>query len=174
MFKLFDLMLSEEASLMGRYGEQGVDWEFAMDGDISIYGTPAAIRVINQIWNTPQNKHLAQITPYISRPKYSGGVTWDGSMTDGEYMNAQAAMLHMDHEPKEYIGDLIYPPDEETRIAPVKAAVEAHISQTVIEFITGERDVHNDAEWRAYLSEYAELGLYELLAAVQTAYERTR
>ncbi|MCL2056946.1 MAG: extracellular solute-binding protein, partial [Oscillospiraceae bacterium] len=53
VFKLFDLMLSEEASLMGRYGEHGVDWDFADEGDISIYGTPATIQIINQLWNTP-------------------------------------------------------------------------------------------------------------------------
>ena len=51
VFRLFDLMLSEEACLRGRYGEKGVDWDFAEPGDISIFGTPAAIKIINQIWN---------------------------------------------------------------------------------------------------------------------------
>ncbi|MCL1895789.1 MAG: extracellular solute-binding protein, partial [Clostridiales bacterium] len=46
VFKLFDLMLSEEACLMGRYGTKGEDWDFAEEG-ISIYGTPATINIIN-------------------------------------------------------------------------------------------------------------------------------
>ena len=67
VFKLFDLMLSEEACLMGRYGEKGVNWDFADEGEVSIYGTPATINIKEQIWNTTQNKHLSQIVPYVSR-----------------------------------------------------------------------------------------------------------
>jgi hypothetical protein len=172
VFKLFDLMLSEEASLIGRYGEQGVDWDFAGDGDISIYGTSATIRVINQIWNTKQNKHLAQIVPYISRPKYSGGVTWDGNTTDGEYMNAQGALLNMDFAPDEYITTLVYTPEEEAQFLKIRTDIEAHVNQTIIDFITGERDIHSDAEWRAYLSEFDSLKLREFLAVAQTAWDR--
>jgi hypothetical protein len=172
VFKLFDLMLSEGASLIGRYGEQGVDWDFAVDGDISIYGTPATIRIINQLWNTQQNKHLAQIVPYISRPKYSGGVTWDGNTTDGEYMNAQGALLHKDFAPEEYITALIYPPEEEARISKIRTDIEAHVNQTIIDFITGERGVHSDAEWQAYLNEFEGLGLREFLAVAQAVWNR--
>jgi hypothetical protein len=172
VFRLFDLMLSEEASLMGRYGEQGVDWDFADEGEISIYGTPATIRIINQIWNTPQNKHLAQIVPYISRPKYSGGVTWDGNTTDGEYMNAQGALLNQGHEPEEFISALIYTPEEEARIAKIRTDIEAHTNQTIIDFITGARDIHSDAEWQAYLREFDGMGLGDFLTVAQTAWDR--
>ncbi len=34
-------------------------------------GTPATIRIIKQLWNTPQNTHLCQIGPYVSRPKFA-------------------------------------------------------------------------------------------------------
>ena len=172
VFKLFDLMLSEEACLMGRYGEKGVDWDFAGVNDISIYGTPATINIINQLWNTPQNKHLAQIGPYVSRPKYSGGVTWDGNTTDGEYMNAQAAMFHQDYAPEEYVTALIYTPEEEARIRDIRAAIESHVKGTVVDFITGKRDVHSDAEWQRYLSEFADLGLAEFLKTAQGVWDR--
>jgi putative aldouronate transport system substrate-binding protein len=172
VFKLFDLMLSEEACLMGRYGEQGVDWDFAEDGDISIFGTPATIRIINQIWNTPQNKHLMQICPYVSRPKYSGGVTWDGNTTDGEYMNAQAALLHMGFEPEEFIGALIFTPEEEMRISIIRADIETHIRTNIVDFITGSRNVFDDAQWAAYLMELDDLGLAAFIQTAQAAWDR--
>lgn len=172
VFKLFDLMLSEEACLMGRYGEKGVDWEFAKPGDLSIYGTPATVRIINQLWNTPQNKHLMQICPYISRPKYSGGVTWDGNTTDGEYMNAQAALQYVGSEPEEYVGALVFTPAEENEIAEIRDDIEAHVRRTIVEFITGERDVYDDEVWELYKLEYAELGLNEFLEAAQRASDR--
>jgi putative aldouronate transport system substrate-binding protein len=172
VFQLFDLMISEEASLMGRYGEQGVDWDFAGDGDISIYGTPATISIINQIWNTMQNKHLSQIVPYVSRPKFSGGVTWSGSTTDGEYLNAQAALLSRGLEPDEFIRELIYTPEEDAGITAVRAGLETHVRKTAISFITGERDIYDDTEWRSYLQEFDDLGLFDFLAAAQTAFDR--
>jgi len=174
VFKLFDLMLSEEACLMGRYGEKGVDWDFAGEGDVSIYGTPATIRIINQLWNTPQNKHLSQIVPYVSRPRFSGGVTWGGNMIDGEYMNAQAAMQHRGFAPEEYISTLIFSPEEEARIRGIRADIEGHVVKSVTQFITGKRDIRDDAQWQKYLSEFDGLGLSEFLETAQAAWDRQR
>ncbi len=172
VFQLFDLMLSEEASLMGRYGEQGVDWDFAEPGEVSIYETPATIRIINQLWNTTQNKHLMQICPYVSRSKYSGGVTWNGEKTDGEYMNAQATSLYQDCEPDEFVKVLIYTPEEEEQIQKIRTDIEAHVGETVIAFITGERDIYDDSEWQKVVEEFDDLGLNEFLSVAQIAYHR--
>ncbi len=172
VFRLFDLMLSKEACLMGRYGVQGEDWDFAAEGDVSIYNTPATIKIINQLWNRPQNKHLCQIGPYVSRPAFSGGVTWDGNTTDGEYMNAQAALRYRDFVPREFIAALIYTPEEETAIRAIRAGIEAHVKESVIDFITGARDVRDDNEWAKYLREYEALGLAEFLDVAQKSYER--
>ena len=173
VFKLFDLMLSEEASLRGRYGEQGVDWELAGEGEISIYGTPATIRVINQLRNNPQNKHLNQIGPYISRPWFTN-VTWDGSETDGEYMNAQAAMLYREHEPDEYIGELIFSGTEKEHILDIRTDIETYVRQSIIDFITGDRDIASDSEWAAYVREIENMGLSALLKTAQAAFERMK
>lgn len=172
VFRLFDLMLSEEACLRGRYGEKGVDWDFAKPGDISIYGTPATIKILNQIWNTPQNKHLMQIVPYVSRPKFSGGVTWDGNTTDGEYMNAQAALQYVGSEPEEYVGALIFTPDEENRIEKIREALDAQVHQTMIAYITGQRNIDDDADWNRAKEEYSSLGLQEFLDTAQAASDR--
>ncbi len=172
VFKLFDLMLSEEACLRGRYGEQGVDWDFASEGDVSIYGTPATIDIKNQIWNTPQNKHLKQIVPYVSRPKFSGGVTWDGNVTDGEYMNAQAAMLYAPYEPKEFVGVLIFTPAEEFAIQKQRGNIEKYVNTSIADFITGKSDINKHSEWGAYIKGFDELGLSEFIAVCQIAYDR--
>ncbi|MDR1687936.1 MAG: extracellular solute-binding protein [Clostridiales bacterium] len=174
VFKLFDLMLSEEACLMGRYGEQGVDWHFAGQGEVSIFGTPATIHITNQLWNTTQNKHLMQIAPYVSRPKFSGGVTWDGNTSDGEYMNAQAALKYADSDPAEHVTALIFTPEEEAAVQEIRADIEARVRVTAAAFITGERDIKSDTEWELYLREFEDLGLAEFLKAAQVAYNRTR
>ena len=166
-------MLSEEACLMGRYGENGVDWDFSKDGDISIYGTPATIEIKNQIWNTLQNKHLMQIVPYISRPKFSQGVTWDGNTTDGEYMNAQAALLYQPYEPEEYISYLPYLPEEEASISEIRASIDTQVLDSIKDFVTGKWDIYDDTVWAEYCNEYTQLGLEEFIFTSQMAYART-
>ncbi len=172
VFRLFDLMLSEEACLRGRYGEQGVDWDFAQEGQVSIYGTPATIEIKNQLWNNPQNKHLKQIVPYVSRPKYSSGVTWDGSVTDGEYMNAQAAMQYIPYEPKEMVGALVYSSEETETIQKLQPKIEAYTKGYIIDFITGARDVYDDEVWAEYRAGFSALELQSFLETVQAAYGR--
>lgn len=174
VFRLFDLMLSEQASLRGRYGVQGEDWDFAQKGDRSIFGTPATIRIINQIWNTPQNKHLMQIVPYASRPNYSGGVTWNGDAADGEYKNAQTVLLYRDYEPKEMVGELIFTPEEEAEIKEIRAEIDAHVRKTTIEYICGTKDIHSDEEWQQTKHEFEQKGLPVFIKAAQRAYDGGR
>ncbi len=92
--KLLDIMLTKEASLIARYGEEGVDWEYSDGTDVSIYGMPSTIVTRNYIWNTPQNKHLNGIGPMNVPVEYLKGVTWNGVNSDFEYIDARAQMSY--------------------------------------------------------------------------------
>ncbi len=92
--RLLDIMLTKEASLIARYGEEGVDWEYSDGTDVSIYGTPSTIVTRNYIWNTPQNKHLNGIGPMDVPVEYLKGVTWNGVNSDFEYIDARAQMSY--------------------------------------------------------------------------------
>lgn len=138
--RLLDTMLSPEASLIARYGEQGVDWEFSDGSDVSVYGGASTIVTKNYIWNTTQNKHLAGIGPMNVPEEYLEGVTWNGVNSDAEYIDARARASCRAFLP------------------PIKALpardeeLSAVIDGYVRDFITGERDVGSDAEWNEYVS----------------------
>ena len=89
-------------------------------------------------------------------------------------MNAQAALLCADYEPKEYVRALIFTPEEEAAIAKIRADIEVHVKVTVVDFITGKRDVFDDADWQSYLREFDALGLNEFLKAAQKAHDRLK
>mgnify|MGYP000966073868 CR=1 FL=1 len=89
-------------------------------------------------------------------------------------MNAQSALLHKGFEPQEYIKMMIYTPEEEGNIKDIRTSIEAHVKETVIDFITGNRDIYDDAEWQKYLNEFYSLKLSELLEVAQKAYDRTK
>ena len=101
VFALFDLMLSEEAFLIGRYGECGVDWRPASVTDIDLYGKPATVNVLNQLGGRVQNKHLNEIGPFYAYLQYADGVTWSGFEADRQYLNARAHQAYSAYLPKD-------------------------------------------------------------------------
>ena len=102
---LLDTMMTEEASLIARYGEQGVDWDFSDGSDVSIYGSVATIVTRNYIRDISQNKHLNGIGPMKVPEQYLRGVTWTGINSDTEYIDARAQMTYRDATPSSDIND---------------------------------------------------------------------
>lgn len=171
VFKLFDLMLSEEASLR-RFGIEGVDWDYAADGDMSIYDTPATLQIYNQLWKTKQNTHLMELEPYVRWLNHVE-TTWDSTgELDGEYINAQARLLYAPYEPDDRLLTLIYDSDDMIEINAIRGDIDRHVSKGLTEFITGETDINDDNVWEAYAAEFYDIGLERLLAAAQKSYER--
>lgn len=97
--KLLDKMMTPDGSLIARFGEQGVDWDYSDGLDVSLYGETAKITTINYIWNSPQNKHLNGIGPMKVPDEYLAGVTWNGFNSDMEYIDARAEMNYMPYFP---------------------------------------------------------------------------
>lgn len=104
---LLDKMMTAEASLIARYGEPGVDWDYSDGLDVSIYGETATIITQKYIWNIPQNKHLNGIGPMHVPNEYLEGVTWNGINSDLEYIDARAEMNYRTFYPEE-ISDYEY------------------------------------------------------------------
>lgn len=139
---LLDTMMTEEASLIARYGERGVDWDYSEGSDVSIYGGASTIVTFNYIWNTSQNKHLNGIGPMNVPDKYLKGVTWNGINSDTEYIDGRAQMAYRDYLPG--TADP-YERDEE---------LSAYLDGRVKEYITGSRDVSNEEDWKEFISGY--------------------
>ena len=138
--RLLDTMLSEEASLIARYGEQGVDWEFSDGSDVSIYGGASTVVTKNYLWNTPQNKHLNGIGPMRVREEYLEGVTWNGVNSDAEYIDARARTSCRPYLPESGV------------FAERDEALSDCLDAAVRDFIAGKREIGSDAEWNEYLS----------------------
>ncbi len=171
-FLLMDAMLSEEASLIGRYGERGVDWNYADVGSISPSGDPATIMVVNALRSKLQNKTLCEIGPFVTRSKYVDGVAWRGFQADHEYMNARAASSYRPYEPKEYISLILFNKEEAGELEKLRTGIDAYTQSWLRAFITGEPNPKDDAVWEEYKNGYGGLGLERLLEGVREAYSR--
>ena len=138
---LLDTMMTEEASLIARFGEPGVDWEYSDGKDISIYMTPSTIITRNYIVDVVQNKNLNGIGPMRVPEKYIYGVTWNGLNSDYEYVDARAQMAYMEY--------LVQPGD-----APRERNenLSAYLDGYMTDFVSGKKDITNDRIWDEYVA----------------------
>jgi putative aldouronate transport system substrate-binding protein len=164
VFKLFDLMMSEEAFLIGRYGEENVDWVRADITDTDFYGNRASVRVINHLRNRVQNKNINEIGPFFAYPAYADGVTFLAFDISYEYKNARAYRTYERYKPSEYISTTIF--HNRPEIQHLRRAIDAYTEESIEAFVTGAADPFNDTAWEAHLQKYRTLGIEKFIESV--------
>jgi putative aldouronate transport system substrate-binding protein len=88
-------------------------------------------------------------------------------------MNVQAVLLHQGHGPAESVGAIVMTSEEEeVRVSHIRTDIAAFVNQSIVEFITGARDIYNDAEWRLYANEFEGLGIDILIETAQAFVDR--
>jgi ABC-type glycerol-3-phosphate transport system substrate-binding protein len=169
--KLFDLMLSEEAFLIGRYGEENVDWEKGGVTDMDFYGRPASVRVINRLNERVQNKQISELGPYFAWPSLADSVSYTGFESDAAYIDARAHLAYLPFVPGENIGALLASAALPKDIWQIRRVIDAYTDQSIIDFMTGAHDPRDDEQWTAYQQAYKVMGSEELVDSVQEVYE---
>jgi putative aldouronate transport system substrate-binding protein len=174
-FRVLDLMSSDEGGIISRYGEKGVNWDSADSGSISVFGNPAVIKVIKNTWAAVgQNQNFLQQGPFILDPMVTTGVQWDRNPKSNDYIKAQAVikLRNTGVVPKEFIANLIYTNAEAEAIRTPKTNIDSYILQSIANFVAGDWDPNNDAQWSSFVAEFEKMGLSTYLKTVQTAYTR--
>ena len=83
-----------------------------------------------------------------------------------------AIMDCMKYGPDEVVSNLPMTADETQKASDIKASLDTYFYEITSQFLIGEKDIDN--EWDNYLAELEKIGYKELLAAYQTAYDRTK
>jgi ABC-type glycerol-3-phosphate transport system substrate-binding protein len=172
--RLFDLMLSDEAFLIGRYGEENVDWERGGVTDMDFYGNQASVRVINRLSERVQNKQISELGPYFAWPSLADSVSYTGFDSDAAYIDARAHLAYLPFVPEENIGALLASAALSENIQQIRREIDVYTDQSIIAFMTGERDPRDDAQWEEFQQAYKVMGSEELVRSVQAVYEVNR
>ena len=171
--KLIDALYSDESIQRARHGEKDVDWTYG-EG-ISSHGTKAYVNIIN------------------GEAFFKGNSTWcknpAGIMTmenylpvavEGEGVLAELSRLQKEtwelvqnaKQPEERAINLLYSQEEYEVREEYNSVVADYFSDTINNFISGELNPNDDAEWNKYLSTMQEVGRDKLLKVAQSAYDR--
>jgi len=169
VFRLFDLMLSEEGSRVARYGEEGVDWTYPDEGELDRFGNPATLKVLIDNWGKPQNKIWWGLNPYINDIYNDGAV--GSTFPLSEQKNGIASARYMDYISGNTVGLIIYPLDSVDRVNELTISLKDYVIQSIAQFAVGVKDPNSDADWEKYLKEFEAIGLDEFIDLSQDAFD---
>ena len=171
-FRLGDLMMGEKFSVIGRWGEEGVDWLRPAPTDRTYYEGIAPYLIPVYIWSTPTNKlWVQQQGPAIKPYRIFNGSYIQGKLRHLELWNAEASNKSIPYYKHENsIGSIVYSQAEYDRIAEIRANVETYFLESYTRFLLRDMSLEND--WNRYLTELRNIGLDTYVQVNRTAYER--
>lgn len=175
-FKLIDFLYSPEASFRARYGVLGVNWDWAKEGDVSLYGLPSVVQVLDDSAFTGQNSIIWHIQPpviwpqvaiaTVAAPNNGGFASLRSAIAKSLYTSAVATI------PNEVYMGVNYTAEESEQYTEATELLWDYIFQSRALFITGTLNPNSDADWQTYLDTMEANGLSTAIKLTQAAYDR--
>ncbi|WP_369373130.1 ABC transporter substrate-binding protein [Promicromonospora sp. Populi] len=175
--QMMDALYTDEGRLAAQWGPEGVAWEPASGDDEAL--DPELEPSFEALpYEDTQNLAWRSLAQYYNPAEFRNAqVVATDSYTLAGYERRlfDATEQYAPFAPEE---DTVFPyyslwPDLETsaELAEVQTNITSYITQANAEFATGQRDVTDDAEWDAYLSDLDGLGLARYLELWQELYD---
>lgn len=172
-FRFFDFMLSEEASLFGRYGVEGTDWKRVDESTPALFASIGAKAKILPIlaYGSIQNSHWNQLNPSFRSADMCDTMAWDGDPLNGEYIKAQALPAYINKGPEETFkrNRMILDFDDMQEYGDLYSSISTYVNETVALFVSGEKNV--DKDWNEFQTSLKNLGVDRYLELAQKGYD---
>ena len=187
---LTDYILDFEVSTTGYLGPQGYGWDWADQGALSLVGTPARYKMIqlygtaeiNYTWNQvhPMNRSYkvrtdeqANDVPNVQKWLQTGDLSLLDTMKSNRSYNEVkniiqgSARIPYGTPVEQMIPPLPMSDADSRRIGDIDATLSTILDQAMVEFITGMRNINNDAAWNAYLADLDRVGSSEKATIIE-------
>ena len=185
-WRYLECFYNQDLSIISRFGQEGVDWTrdpAILASQTNAYvsaGLYPRINVVETslIWGMPTNQFWQN-----PGPRYASAELGNtrGSLTRPFVPDSAVAILdaynhqwYVPSRPQHILPALKYTLPEAQRNGVAITTVRQYVDQSIAEFVTGTRDINNDAAWNAYLRELENMGLQEWITTAQAAFNRTR
>lgn len=169
VFRLADLMYSNEATMRNTFGVPEIDWIVPPDGELGINGLQAAYRTIANWSDGMTNTAWRQSGMTYRTSDFRLSQSAQEQFVEVPLFEASNAMLPYAPAIEALIPPLTYEDDAASEVTEIQLAVKTYVDEMLVRFITGDANI--DAEWDAYLATLDSQGLSRLLELTQAAYE---
>lgn len=175
--KVIDYLVTDEGDMLGAMGPEGEAWVPAVEGDVALdpelepsfkpltydETSNAAWRSMGQYWDSLEYRNSQVVPEDVYSP--------DGY--ERRLLNATK-----EYEPFAPDESVVFPseklwpdPDTSAEVAELQTNIATYITQAQAEFVTGQRDVNDDAIWQSYIDDLNGLGLERYLELQQNLYD---
>jgi putative aldouronate transport system substrate-binding protein len=180
--KIVDYMFTMEGHAGAEYGKEGEQWLRPVEGDLAL--DPNFPPLYNQLPTDPNapptNMAWGAMGQYFSDKEWRGGQVQPKEIYEPsgfERRLFEASLLYEGKEPK----DQLFPywniwtdPATADELAQLQTNLQNYVVQANAEFVTGQRDINDDAAWAAYLADIDNLGLAHYLELYQIGYDAVK
>ncbi|MDQ0646052.1 putative aldouronate transport system substrate-binding protein [Microbacterium natoriense] len=175
--KVIDYLVTDEGDRLGAMGPEGEAWVPAEAGDVALdpeleptfkpltydETSNASWRSMGQYWDSLEYRN-AQVVPED---------VYSPSGYERRLLNAT-----LEYDPFKPDESILFPVeklwpdlDSAAELADLQTNITNYVTQAQAEFVTGQRDVNDDAAWDAYLSDLDGLGLPRYLEMMKKLYD---
>ena len=183
--RVADYMDSEYQAIMARFGEEGVNWDYAKNipnaenlYDPTIPGWPLSIISYEDkapFWSGTNvtNASWRQKGTWVRGYNIVNGTGLPKGVPTGRAgINANIAIMYQTQavRPQQIIPKLIFNSDEIMQFNEIWTNMQNYLTSTTAAFLLGSQNI--DAGWNSYLAELNNIGLQKLLTITQTVYDR--
>ncbi len=188
LMQIFDFFATEEGTFLQFNGLEGYYWEYAKEGELNAKGEPAVFRTFTT--EEMIAKYGEDQANWMNSTKVAFGWGWPAYQT-AHYNNtvAQPVTEYTSHSQKFdtaylekvydglLVNDNVFPSTfvfSEAALYDIslwQADIDSYVNLSEAEFVMGQRDINDDAQWQAYIDHLNGLGLDDYLALVQTEWD---
>lgn len=169
-----DLLYSDTAALLNRFGIEGEHYTLAKEGDVCCFDDWKPILMQTNagidLWSEVQNIYWRYKAPGVYNHLLNGYV-WNGDELNGNWRIGQGATQYYRYIPEAgtYLPQLILTEDESFELADYKTNVLNYANECKVRFITGDLDIETD--WDSYIADLEANGLADYMNLLQRLYD---
>jgi putative aldouronate transport system substrate-binding protein len=177
--EILDFIFTPEGRTKGQFGEEGVGWRVAEEGEIALDTTLEPTITVLQLppGTPPQNANWPAVSQYYFTAEVRNSEVQPMEIYENsgyERRLFEATKLYDGLAPMDQIFPLWnvwFSAEDATELAQLQTNLDDYVTRTNAEFITGQRNIDDDAAWKEYLAGLENLGLPRYLELMQAAYD---
>jgi putative aldouronate transport system substrate-binding protein len=175
--KLIDYMVTEDGDRRAAMGPKGDAWVPPVEGDVAL--DPKLDATFKPLqYDETSNAAWRSMGQYWDSLEYRNAQVFPEDTYTPEGYERRLLIATQGYEPFKPDDSVLFPVeklwpnlDTAAELAELQTNIATYVTQAQAEFVTGQRDINDDAAWQAYLHDLNGLGLEKFLKMEQESYD---